>query len=301
MRLEWDGKEDNFTFLDSGDLRSTIEGNVQVQRGIKEQLGSGGRSWAGGLSYDQTLKALTVGDESLVAQSDALLARLEDKLPQTRKYQKINHYTGVRVNVPAAIAGLPKSMRKRKKLERDDAPVTIFVDLASSAMISADDILRRGIAILAFARCLVQHRPVELWAGVALGEGGWRRSSGMWSSTLAWRIDTAPLDLSRAAFLLAHTAASRTVGYGMAPALGGHTSWDGSWPWGNQSEHVKTQTDRMRNAMGAAEMLVVPPIYGHDPLVRDPEGWITRELARLTGTGPEVGSEEWNARKDDGR
>ena len=51
--------------------------------------------------------------------------------------------------------------------------------------------------------------------------------------------------------------------------------------------------------MGASELLLIPPIYGTDPLVSAPLGWITQELARLTGQheAGEVGSEEWNKEK----
>lgn len=289
MRLEYEGKEDNFTFLDSNDLRRTTEEIIKPGEWDSSK-------WAGKKTFQEALTALTVGDPSLVAASDALLAKIEDKLPQTRKWQRINHVTGNRVRMGAFLAGQPNCMRKRKKLEREDAPVTIFMDLTSSAMVNVDDLLKRGVAILAFARCLTQHRPVELWAGVALGDSAYRGKA--WSSTVGWRIDTAPLDLSRAAFLLAHPAVARGVGYAIGPKLAGHSTWSGHWPWGNQTLHVRTQQDRMRGALNAAEMLVIPPIYGTDPLVRDPVGWITRELQRLTGQGPEVGSEEWNQRRD---
>lgn len=296
MRLDFEGKEDNFTFLNSDELRATIERSTECVKGVKSHLAQG--RWSGNMNYSEAMQALTVGDQSLVAQSDQLLAKLEDQLPQTRKWQRINHVTGNRVRIGAFLAGQPNCMRKRKKLERDDAPVTIFMDLTSSAMVDASDLLKRGVAILAFARCLVQHRPVELWGGIALGDGGAWRSTTAWSSTVAWHIDTAPLDLARAAFLLAHPAIARGIGYGIGPTLGGHQSWSGNWPWGNQSLHVRTQQDRMRNALNASEMLVIPPIYGHDPLVRDPETWILRELARLTGKGPEVGTEDWNQKED---
>ncbi len=293
MKLDFEGREDHYTLLDAGDLRGTVE---RIGLGAHKSFSG---SWYGGMAAAEAVKALSTGDPSLVPASDALLAKLEDLLPQTSKWQKINHVSGIRVNMSAHLAGLPKSMRKRKRLDRDDAPVTIFMDLTSSAMVSASDLLKRGTAILALARALVQHRPVELWGGIALGEGsgGYRYGSNAaaWSSTVAWRIDTAPLDLARAAFLLAHPAVARGIGYGIGPLLAGHQNWDGSWPFGAHDLHVRTQSARLRNAFGAAEMLVIPPIYGTDPLVTQPLEWIQRELARLTGPfSPEVGSEEWN-------
>jgi len=293
VRLEYEGKEDNFSFLEASELRRTIESNAQCVKDCKEQLAQG--RWSGNLTYAQALDKLVTGDQSLVAQSDELLSKLEDKLPQTSKWQKINHYTGTRVSVTRHLAGLPKSMRKRTRLDRDDAPVTIFMDLTSSAMVDADHLLKRGIAILAFTRLLTQHRPVELWGGVSLGDPRSYSGKGQaWSSTVGWRIDTAPLDLARAAFLLAHPAVARGIGYGIGPALAGHATWGGSWPWGDNRLSMSTLQSRLRNALGAAEMLCIPAIYGTDPLVTDPIAWITRELERLTGHGAEVGSEDWN-------
>lgn len=286
--------EDNFTFVEASELSSLIEKN-----GLGEKEGFSG-SWYGNCTAAQARQRVVTGDPSLVAASDELLSRLENHVPHTKKFQWQRTPAGPRFNVGEAIAGIPDCMRRRVRTDRNDAPVTIFMDLTSSAMVSASDLLKRGTAILALARVLTEHRAVELWGGIALGDSsGWSGANVAWSSTLAWRIDTAPLDLARAAFLLSHPAMARGIGYGLAPACAGHKSWGGNWPWGAQQLHVQTQQERMRNAMGAAEMLVIPPIYGTDPLVKDPEGWITRELARLTDPdAARVGSESWNERRD---
>jgi hypothetical protein len=294
MRLDFEGKEDNYQFVEAGDLAAL----AQTHSAKIKNWSSG--SWYGNHSKQTALRALTLGDESLVKASDELLAKLEDKLPHTRKWQSQRALTGGLVCVPEFLTGQPECMRIRRRMDRNDAPVTIFMDLTSSAMIRGEDLLKRGTAILALARALCEHRVVELWGGIALGDGsGYRSDSGKaWSSTFAWRIDTTPLDVARAAFLLSAPAMARGIGYELAPTLGGHKSWSGNWPFGAHDLHVRTQSARLRAAMGAAEMLVVPPIYGTDPLVTDPLGWITRELERLTGQGAEIGSEDWNKEGD---
>jgi hypothetical protein len=291
MKLDFEGREDHYTFVEAGELRTLAD-----QHSAKI-ANFGARGWYGGHSKQTALRALTLGDESLVAASDAMLAKLEDKLPHTKKFQMQRQVTGGLVCVPEYLTGQPECMRLRRRLDRNDAPVTIFMDLTSSAMIDADKLLKRGTAILALARALCEHRTVELWGGVALGNGNY--SGGGWSSTFAWRIDTTPLDVARAAFLLSAPAMARGIGYGLAPTLAGKNNWSGNWPWGAHDLHVRTQSQRLRAAMGASEMLVVPPIYGTDPLVADPLGWITRELARLTGDHEaEIGSEDWNKEGD---
>ena len=293
MRLDFDGKEDNYTFVEAGDLSALARTHASK---IKD--------WSTGSFYGQhskatALRALTLGDESLVAASDALLAKLEDKLPHTRKWQSRRSVTGGLVNVPEFLAGNPECMRQRKRLDRNDAPVTIFMDLTSSAMIDASKLLARGTAILALARALCEHRVVELWGGIALGDGSGYSGQKAWCSTFAWRIDTTPLDVARAAFLFSAPAMARGIGYELAPTLAGHSTWSGQWPWASHDLHVRTQSARLRAAMGASEMLIVPPIYGTDPLVTAPLEWITRELARLTGDHEaEIGSEDWNKEGD---
>jgi hypothetical protein len=290
MKLDFEGREDHYTFVEAGDLPALCQKHdAQIEN-------FAARGWYGNHRKAAALRALTLGDESLVAASDALLAKLEDKLPHTRKWQMQRTVSGGMVCVPEFLTGQPECMRLRRRLDRNDAPVTIFMDLTSSAMIDAKALLARGTAILALARALCEHRVVELWGGIALGEG--RYSGKPWASTFAWRIDTVPLDLARAAFLLSAPAMARGIGYGLGPTLAGHSTWSGSWPFGAHDLHVRTQSARLRAAMAAAEMLVVPPIYGTDPLVSDPLGWVTRELARLTGDHGEVGSEDWNKEGD---
>jgi hypothetical protein len=292
MKLDFEGREDHYTFVEAGDLRALC----QKHDAHIENFGA--RGWYGNHGKAAALRALTLGDESLVAASDALLAKLEDKLPRTKKRQMQRTVSGGMVCVPEYLTGQPECMRLRRRLDRNDAPVTIFMDLTSSAMIDADKLLKRGTAILALARALCEHRVVELWGGIALGGGAGYRGGKAWASTFAWRIDTVPLDLARAAFLLSAPAMARGIGYGLAPTLAGHSTWSGSWPFGAHDLHVRTQAVRLRSATAAAEMLVVPPIYGTDPLVTAPLDWIMRELARLTGDHGEVGSEDWNKEGD---
>jgi len=292
MRLDFEGREDNYTFVEAGQLRALCDQH-------SGQIGNMRGDWYGKHDKATALHALTLGDERLVAASDALLAKLEDKLPHTRKWQMQRAVSGGLVCVPEYLTGQPECMRIRRRMDRNDAPVTIFMDLTSSAMIGADKLLARGTAILALARALCEHRVVELWGGVSLGGSSYDRNGNKaWSSTFAWRIDTVPLDLARAAFLLSAPAMARGIGYGLAPTLAGHDYWNGGWSFENHDLHIRTQSQRLRAAMGAAEMLVVPPIYGTDPLVTAPLEWITRELARLTGNGPELGSEDWNKEGD---
>lgn len=230
-------------------------------------------SWTGGDDYYAMRRKAVAGDEGLVSKSEQLLAEIEDQVPISRGWRNVDDVVGSVPNVPAYLAGHPQCMRRRERADRDTAPLTVFVDLTSSAGINAHHVLRRGIAILALVRALVEHRAITLWAGVA-------QDVGSGSGTVAWQIDTAPLDLARAAYHIAHPAMSRRFGYGANRAFNGS---GGGWPFNNFETQRKTAQVRLERLLGG-EVLHVSPIFINDPSVADPIGWVKRTIAKYTGT-----------------
>jgi hypothetical protein len=280
--IECEHGDDFFTLISSGEIASACA-SAKLISWRQSEL-----SWYGNVDLDECLRYAQQGHAPLVARSDDLLAKLEDKLPLTSAWKRVDDVVGAIPNVPAFLAGHPQCMRRRQHVDRDDAPLAIFMDMTASAGISADHMLARGITVLALARVLVSHRAVELYAGIALGEGrrGYRTSPrGSWRSTVAWKIDTTPLDLARAAWLISAPAMARGIGYGLAAALINRRDWDGNWPFGDHSLHVRTQADSARRAFGNMQLVHVPPIHSTDELVTRPLEWIQRELAQLTGKG----------------
>jgi hypothetical protein len=235
-------------------------------------------SWYG-CTYGEFKKRIETGDNSLVEAADKHLAMIEDQVPMSRGWRNVDDVVGAVPNVPAFLAGHPQCMRRRQRAMRDTAPLAIFMDLTSSAGIDAEDVQKRGVVLLALTRLLVEHRPVELWVGTALGSGGWR--SGAVSATVAWRIDTAPLDLARAAYHVSATAMSRGFGYQMA-----HVELKmphGSWPFGDYSLHCRTAEERLKHTFAGQELLYIPPIMLGDEMTKDPVGWVKRVMARYVG------------------
>jgi len=237
-------------------------------------------SWFGS-SYQEFRQRIETGDNSLVAESDAHLAKIEDQVPMSRGWRNVDDVVGAVPNVPAFLAGHPQCMRRRQRTMRDTAPLAIFMDLTSSAGISAEDVQKRGVVLLALTRLLVEHRPVELWVGTGLGSGYSQRGNRAVSATVAWRIDTAPLDLARAAYHVSATAMSRGFGYQMA-----HVELDmphGAWPFGNYDLHCRTAEQRLKHTFAGQELLYIPPIMLGDELTKDPVGWVKRVMAQYVG------------------
>jgi hypothetical protein len=173
--------------------------------------------WAGG-SWETALNRCIVGNMDLVAKSDALLDKFEDVSVETPKKGWRNDIVGARPNVQAFLAGNPMSMRRRTQEDSAFSPVTVFVNTAASAMFDPEDVLKRGIAVLAFVRLLSMRRPVELYVGFV------SQSYDKKVSTQAIRVDTTPLDLARAAFMLGDVCFMRQLMINLSYHNGGKDS-----------------------------------------------------------------------------
>jgi hypothetical protein len=261
VETTFNGAPDLFALYDSGS-----EFGADCER---LEVSFSGGSWYGKEGPEESLRKLAVGDNALVPASEQLLASLEGLLPHTARYVNIMDVVGALPNVPAFIAGVPVNMRRRAKVARDDAPISVVCDVTSSSGISTDGLLKRGTALLAFVRLLSEHRQVSLWCGIGLNV----RSG---SSMVLWRIDTTPLDLARAAHLLSAPSVSRGLGYNLSHKL--HSS-DGGWPFNDHSKHCETGEARLRAVLDE-QVHFVPPMFMSDELVSQPVKWLRRELAK---------------------
>jgi len=265
--------DDEYLFLDAEELEAAWQ-----QLGLRgeeryRKLAKNFAEWLGEMSPQECLQRSRKGDKRLVARSEAILAQLEDQIVRTKRWRNVDDIVGAVPNVANFLAGVPQCMRRRARTENERGPVSIFMDMTVSSGVSAEKMLARGITVLAFARLLVEHRAVELWAGVALGEGAW-------SSTVAWKIETKPIDLARAAHLISAPAMTRLIGYGLA--ISDRPSWNGNWPFGDHAAHCRSQRGRLVQAMGNEEILLIPPMHLSDELVNAPVQWIRREISKLT-------------------
>ena len=236
----------------------------------------GADEWSGGLEAAEAARRCHYGDLPRVAASDALLSRFERFSFQSVRREWRDDICGQVPNVPAYLAGTPLSMRRRAKVESAAAPLAIVVDLTSSAMIGSKDLERRGAAILAIVRVLSARRPVELWAGTITDADSRKNATAHFA-----RIETAPLDLARAAFVLVSPAFPRQLCYG-ASRLDG---FEGHWPFGNDTTSRRFLEDIIRPAMPhIGDFLAVPAAHQTDEIHKSPEAWMESTLARLDAT-----------------
>lgn len=229
------------------------------------------------MNYKPIHEMMVSGDLSGVPESDKLLTKFEDISPLSQKWRNISDVVGGVPNVPAFLAGHPMTMRRRQRMMVDKAPLCAFIDLTVSASINNKTMQTRGAVALAFVRMLASQRPVELWACCGVGGLGY-------SSNILIRIDTAPLDLARAAHLMTHPGATRLLCYGTnrflcRDKLG--KEWGGSWAYDDVNLYRKNALDNFKAQVNpSAECIMLPAAYAGDPMVAKPEEWLRGMLEK---------------------
>lgn len=227
--------------------------------------------WNDSKTSREAIATFKAGDLSGVAKSDALLSRFESQTIATHKPLWQDSFAGAFPNVGAAILGKPMAMRRRVRGENEGAPIAIVVDIGAASHIERDMIERRGAAILALLRILSHHRPVELWAGAILDADESKNASAHFC-----RLDTAPLDLARAAHILTSPAAIRGTLWACADAHG----FEATTPYGAGQAHSAHTAELLGPAFqGAADTIFLGRINHHeDESIASPETWIERKL-----------------------
>lgn len=229
-------------------------------------------SWAGGHTREQAILAAREGDMSAVAESDAMLAEMEQYELATVKARWIDDVAGSIANVPAFIAGHPLSMRRKVRASSDAAPLAIIADLSTSAGITSKQARIRGISILALVRALSQRRPVELWLTAGLGADSDRNAC-----FITVKVDTAPLDLAHAAHALSHVGFPRHLLYGLGR---GEFNFYGGWPFsGGALTRQQMEACLAPAFTHVTETLCLPGIHVKDPCLEDPKAWLAKQIS----------------------
>ena len=173
--------------------------------------------WAGSDFETACARALS-GDLARVAPSDAMLDKVESLLDLSGlKAVTVPAVAGGVPCVPAFLAGSPMAMRVRKRRAHERGEVVLCVEGWTSARADSAAITRRGAAVLALARALSGVRPVRIVSYAASGSD--RRA---FFYTLP--IDSAPIDLARAAWVFSAPEFVRQCRFAVQRAVNGTTS-----------------------------------------------------------------------------
>jgi hypothetical protein len=233
--------------------------------------------WSGDdMSREKAFPLLENGDLAGVSASDKYLSQLEDMARmETYGHATVNSLAGGVPNIPAVLAGHPLNMRLRKRISRAQAPLTIIVDLSSSATVDTEKLTRRGAAILALVRALSEVRPVTLYAGCVVGSPESKKRDYCGAFV---RIETAPLDLARAAHMLTHISISRGFFYNVLRRLHQYTGSYLGWAFGAAGAEKLVSQRILARAFGNEEILYVPPVFQNDAMFSAPETWVRDQI-----------------------
>jgi hypothetical protein len=240
--------------------------------------GKANDKWSGGMSHERSIEAVRCGDLAGVAASNRLLGEMEGLVPVSQSWRTTDSVVGMCPNVPQYLAGNPYSMRLRRRCSTATAPLSVFVELVASAGIDAKICLKRGATLLALVRMLANLRPVELWCVIAIGQNNSR-------SSLCVRIDTAPLDLARAAHMLTHPSVFRALGYrSLEHQFYAAVGWNGDWAFGDHALHVRTAAESYQRVLNpGSQVLFIPPVHLRDEYLTQPAKWLRSMIAQYGG------------------
>ena len=160
-----------------------------------------GDAWCGGLDRSETLHCAAYGDDGNVPRAHDVMDKLQGSIETPRALWRRN-VGGCYPVVAEHLQGIPDAMRERRRLRDASHPITVYASIMASCTVSAEDMMKRGIAILALVLKLQAIRPIKLYAVCP------------WVySTLLIEIPTRPLSIAHAAFCLSHPAFFRRLGH----------------------------------------------------------------------------------------
>ena len=232
--------------------------------------------WYGNETAAETLRFSETGDTSLVPEAEKLLASIETGVETPRRMWERSP-AGAFCVVPDVLAGLPTPMRRMAHFVDEVNPINILVTTTSSAGVSAKTLSRRGTAILALVLAMSRIRPVSLQQ-ITLVDG---YGDGTGETIILGHINTSPLDLATACYVLTSSGFSRRLTYGLAKKL---NRFNGGWPrsfvYRNPEPFYKALIPRL--GMNPKDTLLIGGAKLDDTLLRDPIGWVNDQITRFT-------------------
>lgn len=243
----------------------------------RQQSNHTDRDWYSGETEQDTLRYCERGNDTLVPAARKLMDKFEATFEApVRQWQHTP--AGIIPCIPDVIAGNPDNMRRWTVTDDDAAPIRVIVPITSSGGIDAHLLERRGTAALALVMALQARRPVDLEIMVMSDCQGIEGKHHRYTMV---RIETRPLSLAHACWLLTSQGAARRMGYAIAGSRNGNKSIH--WPPGYISDEAKYCKEMATALQLGASDLLMRPSWIYDPAVQDPEKWIVEQYNRMTG------------------
>lgn len=233
--------------------------------------------WALGITWQQAYRKAIEGDAGLASAMSESIEKINIGIGPVERMSDLPSVAGYRVVVPDYLGGNPRNMRRRTVTERQMPHVSIYICYYASAGVDALALMKRGSAILAFIEALQMRR---IGADIYLvGEVGGVQKSDADDRYTIIRVENRPLDLSTAAFALAHPAFGRQISIDWDIAHG--SPEHGPWPHNYRSPGYQARLAEILEAPPGA--IIIPSTYLDDHIIfTNPERWVTERLQQLS-------------------
>lgn len=236
----------------------------------------GDNNWYNYESAADTLRLTEMGDTGLVNEAEKLLNLLDANI-QTPRHVWQRSPAGAFSCVPDILAGLPTPMRRRVEEKQESAPISIYVCGSSSGSVNANMLSKRGTTILALVMILARTRAVNLHV-MHLGNGA---VDGTGETVITAKINTSPLDLATACYVLTSAGFTRDILYHTAIKLGNGYSF--TWPNSYNTRNPDAYCAGLKARLGVNEKssLILPGASIADPMITNPISWVNDQIARF--------------------
>lgn len=243
------------------------------------------KSWNNNTTWEQAIARAGLGYDKAVPDAQKLLSKLEASI----SIESIAYESSVAGCFPVVaeyLAGEPECMLEPTPVNSEMAPLAIYIDLTTSYNVTSQQFHKRGVAVLALAMLLSQIRPISLHVCTVMHG---KRKGDDSVSLVTSRIETAPLDLARAAYALTDVAVARRLFYAVAEKL---HDFNGMWPELKGANYAATTspayTKRVRELLDLdSDVLYIPAVCSvdseFDQMVNRPVDWINKNLALYGG------------------
>lgn len=259
------------TYDSVADLRQAY-----LDSGARQIARTNMQSWYNNETPDQTLKLTELGDRTLVPKAEQLLDQLESQIEVPRKVWQASP-AGSYACIPDYLRGIPTSMRRQVEIGDEHAPISILVCSSCSAGINSETMLNRGVTILALVMALARIRPISLWTVATL------HGQDTGETILSTQINTTPLDLATACYVLTSAGFCRRITYNLGTKL---NNFNGSWPRNFKYSQPKPYYDYLARVLSPdpKRCLVIGTAQLGDELLSQPLIWIKNQIQRFTSS-----------------
>lgn len=233
--------------------------------------------------FDTAIGYLKNGHTANLAAAQKIMDELGDAQVFTTQSPSIRpDVVGMVPNVPGLLSGHPQGMLARYWEESPSlaAPMSLFVEVTVSAGVSHDQLIKRGIAMLAFALVMETVRPVDLYTVSFVSHSS---NPGKFGTIV--KIASRPMDIGRAVYMLTDPSYNRRLAFTAYGHLSGTGDSHDSFPWINGSPSNPDYVDKMRDMleMQPDDVFIKGGFLTDKLMLNDPVQWVKNMVAQHGG------------------